>query len=144
LNVHGVKYVRRTEIHTAEPSVPPESSFIKIEIAIEMLKICKSPGIGPVPAELLQTEGNTFHSEIHRFINFILNKEELPEQLKESTILSFDKDDKTDGSNYRGISLLSNCVQHFIQHYSAKVNSTCRRHYWESSAWISTSSVKCR
>jgi hypothetical protein len=43
-----------------------------------------------------------------KFINSIWNKEELPEQWKESIIVSIHKNgDKTDCSNYRGISLLS-------------------------------------
>jgi hypothetical protein len=33
-----------------------------------------------VLAELIEAGGNTLCSEIHRFINHILNKEELPEQ----------------------------------------------------------------
>jgi hypothetical protein len=37
LNVHGVKYVRQTEIHTAEPLVP-EPSDSEVEMAIEKLK----------------------------------------------------------------------------------------------------------
>jgi hypothetical protein len=47
-------------------------------------------------------------SEIHKRIISIWNKEELPEEWKESVILPvYKKDDKTDCSNYRGISLLS-------------------------------------
>jgi hypothetical protein len=44
-------------------------------------------------------------SEILKLINSIWNKEELPEQWKESVIVPiYKKDDKTDCSNYRGIS----------------------------------------
>jgi hypothetical protein len=51
---------------------------------------------------------NTLRSEIHKLINCIWNKEELPEQWKESIIVpSYKKGDKMDSSNYRGISLLS-------------------------------------
>jgi hypothetical protein len=47
-------------------------------------------------------------SEIHRFIKFIRNKGELPHQWKESIVVPIHKKgDKTDCSNYRGISLLS-------------------------------------
>jgi hypothetical protein len=44
LNVHGVKDVRQTKMHTAEPLVPKPSSS-EVEIAIEKLKRYKSPGI---------------------------------------------------------------------------------------------------
>jgi hypothetical protein len=47
-------------------------------------------------------------SEIHKLINSFWNKEELPDQWKESIIVPVDKkDDKIAFSNYRGISLLS-------------------------------------
>ena len=47
-------------------------------------------------------------SEIHKLINSIWNKEELPEEWKESSIVPvYKKGDRTDCSNYRGISILS-------------------------------------
>jgi hypothetical protein len=53
-------------------------------------------------------------SETHKLINSIWNKEELPNQWKESVIVPIHKKgDKTDCSNYRGISLLS--TSHKIQ-----------------------------
>jgi hypothetical protein len=61
------------------------------------LKRYKSPGIDQILAELIQAGGNTLHSEIHKLINCIWNKEELPEQWKESIIaLTYKKGDKTD------------------------------------------------
>jgi hypothetical protein len=67
----------------------------------------KSPGIAQIPAELIQAGGNTFRCEIHKFINCIRNKEELPEQWKESIIVHiYKKGDKADCNNYRGISPL--------------------------------------
>jgi hypothetical protein len=47
-------------------------------------------------------------SAIHKLINSVWNKEELPDQWKESIIVPIhEKDDTTDCNNYRGISLLS-------------------------------------
>jgi hypothetical protein len=47
-------------------------------------------------------------SAIHKLINSVWNKEELPEQWKESIIVPIrKKGDKTDCKNYSGISLLS-------------------------------------
>jgi len=43
-NVHGVKDVEQTELHTAEPLVPETSAF-EFEMALGNLKSHKSPGI---------------------------------------------------------------------------------------------------
>ena len=48
-NVHGVKDVGPAEIHTAELLVP-EPSAAEFELAINKLKIHKSPGIDQIPA----------------------------------------------------------------------------------------------
>jgi hypothetical protein len=105
LNVHGVNDVRQTEVHTAEPLVP-EPSACEVEMAIEKPKRHKSPGTDQIPAELIKAGGRTIRSEIHKLINCIWNKEELPEQWKESIVVPvYKKGDKTDCSNYRGLSL---------------------------------------
>jgi hypothetical protein len=68
----------------------------------------RSPGVDQIPAKLIKAGGRTIRSEIHKLINYIWNKEELPEQWKESIVVPiYKKGDKTDCSNYRGISLLS-------------------------------------
>jgi hypothetical protein len=52
--------------------------------------------------------GPSIRSEILKLIDSIWNKEEFPEQWKESIIVPiYKKGDKADCSNYRGISLLS-------------------------------------
>ena len=106
LNVHGAKDVRQADIHTAEPLVP-EPSASEVELAIEKIKSHKSPGIDQIPAELIKAGGRTIRCAIHKLIIFISNKEELPEEWKESIIVPIHKKwDKTDSNNYRGISLL--------------------------------------
>jgi hypothetical protein len=61
------------------------------------VKIYKSPGTDQTPAELIQTGVNTVRSGIHKHIDCFLNKEELPEQWKESvTVPIHNKGDKTD------------------------------------------------
>jgi hypothetical protein len=107
LNVHGVHDVRQMDIHTAEQLVP-DPSIVEVEIAVGKLKSFKSPGTDNILAELIKAEGETLYSEIRRLICCIWNKEELPQQWKESIILPiYEKGDKTDCNNYRGISLLS-------------------------------------
>jgi hypothetical protein len=107
LNVHAVHDVRQMDIRTAEPSVP-EISLVKVEIAIGKLKSYKSPGNDQILADLIKAGGETLYSEIHRLICSIWNKEELPQQWKESiTVPIYKKGDKTDCNNYQGIYLLS-------------------------------------
>jgi hypothetical protein len=67
------------------------------------------PGSDQIPGELIQACGETLHSEIHKIIKFIWNKEELSHQWKKSIVIPIHKkDDKTDCGDYQGISLLSN------------------------------------
>jgi len=67
----------------------------------------KLPSTDQIPAELIKAEGRAIRSEIHKLINSVWNKEELPEEWKESIIVPvYKKGDKRDCSNYRGISLL--------------------------------------
>jgi hypothetical protein len=94
------------DIQTAEPLVP-ESSLVEVEIATGKLKSYKYPGTDQIPIELIKAGCETLYSEIGRLICCIWNKEELPQQWKESIIIRIHKNsDKTDCNNYRGISLL--------------------------------------
>jgi hypothetical protein len=94
-------------MHTAEPLVPEPSSS-DVEVAIGKLKRYKSPGVDQIPAELIQAGGGTLRSEIRKLFKLMWNKEELPHQWKESVVVPIHKKgEKTDCSNYRGISLLS-------------------------------------
>jgi hypothetical protein len=100
LNVHGVHDVRQMDIHTAEPLIP-EPSLVEVEIAIGKLKSYKSPGTDNIPAELIKAGGETLYSEINRLICSIWNKEELPQQWKESIIiLIYKKGDKANCNDY--------------------------------------------
>jgi hypothetical protein len=81
--VHNVSDFRQIEVHTAEPLVPGPSR-LEVEIAIAKLKKYKSPGSDQIPAELIQPGSEILLSEIHKLINSVRNKEELPDQWKES------------------------------------------------------------
>jgi hypothetical protein len=107
LNIYNVSDVRQIEIHSAESLVPVPNN-LKVEIAIAKLTKYKSPDSDQIPAELIQTECETLVLVIHKLINSIWNKEEMPDQWKESIIVPVSKKgDKTNCNNYRGISLLS-------------------------------------
>ena len=79
----------------------------EFELAIEKLKSHKSPSINQIPTELIKAGSRTFRHEIHKLIISISNKEELPEEWKESIIVpTYKKGDNTDCIHYRGISIL--------------------------------------
>jgi hypothetical protein len=107
LNVHGVHDVKQMGIQTAEPLVP-EPSLAKVGVAIGKLKSYESPSTDQIPDELIKAGGEILGSQIYRLICSIWNKEELPQQWKESFIIPIYKmGDKTDCNNYQGLSLLS-------------------------------------
>ena len=69
-------------------------------MAIEMLKRHKSSGINQIPAELIRYV-------IHKLLISIWNREELPEEWKETIVVPiYKKGDNTNCSNYKDISLL--------------------------------------
>jgi hypothetical protein len=76
-NVHRVSDVLQIEIHTAELLAP--SSLFEVETAIVKLKMYKLPGSDQIPVELIQAGGETLQSDIHKLINYIWYKEELPD-----------------------------------------------------------------
>jgi hypothetical protein len=65
-------------VHIAEPLVPELSTF-EVETAIVKLRRYKSPGIDQIPAELIQTRGETLCFVNHKVINSIQSKEKLPQ-----------------------------------------------------------------
>jgi hypothetical protein len=72
-----------------------------VEIVIRELKSYKSSSTDNMPAELIKAGGETLYPEIHILICSIWNKEELPQQWKESVLIAIHKKgDKTDCNNY--------------------------------------------
>jgi hypothetical protein len=90
------------------------------------MKRYKSPSSEQIPAEMIQRGCETFVSAIHKLINSIWNKEELPDQWKESIILpihkKFIKLTVITIVGYKAI----NAVQKFNYHSSFKFNSMHR------------------
>jgi hypothetical protein len=83
----------------------PEPSVFEVDMSLKAKKTQKT-GIDQIPAELIKAGGRTTPSEIYNLIYSIWNKEELPEEWKESIIVpGYKKGDKTDCSNYTGLSI---------------------------------------
>jgi hypothetical protein len=87
MNVRNVNDVRQIEVHTAEPLVPGPSC-LEVEIAIAKLKKYKLPGSDQMLSELIQAGGEVLLYVIHKLIHSIWNREELPDQWKESMIVN--------------------------------------------------------
>jgi hypothetical protein len=96
----------------------------------DKIKRHKSLETDQIPAELIKAGDRTFRYEIHKLINLFWNKEELPEEWKESNnILMYRMGNKTDYSNYRGIShlspaykMLSNIMFSSLTLYAEEIN----------------------
>jgi hypothetical protein len=85
----------------AEPLVPGPS-LLEVKIAIAKLKKYKSPSSDQILTALIQTGGEMLLSAIHKLFNFIWNKQDLPDQLKQSIIVPIHKkSDKADCNNYQ-------------------------------------------
>jgi hypothetical protein len=84
------------------------AQHFEVEVAIEKLKIHKLPHTDWIIAELINAGGRKIHSEIHKLIDSLWNKEELPPQWKKLVVLPiFKKDGKT------GCNIIEAC--HFCQ-----------------------------
>ena len=137
---HAVGDVRQTKTHTAGLLVPEPSAF-EFEIAIEKLKRHKSPGNDQIPAELIKAESRVNSSENLKLTNSILSTEEFPEKWTESFIVFiYKKGDKTDCSDYKGMSLLSTMYKILSSILLSRL-TPYGRNYWGSSMWISKQQV---
>jgi hypothetical protein len=126
LNVHGVNDDMQREIHTAEALVPKPDAF-EVEVAIVKPERHKSPGIDQIPAELIKAGSKRIRSKVHKFINFISNKEELPEEWKELIFVPFYKKGVKQNVAVIGAYHFRQLHTTFYSSPAVKVNSICRR-----------------
>jgi hypothetical protein len=80
--MYNISDARQIKVHMAERLVLGPSR-LGVEIAIAKLKKYKSAVSDQIPAELIQAGGGILLSAIHKLINSISSKEELPDQWKE-------------------------------------------------------------
>jgi hypothetical protein len=76
--VHNVNSVGQAEMLTVDRLVLNPTS-IAVESAVTPLNKYKSPGSDQIPAELIQVGGEILLSAIHKLMNSVWNKEELPD-----------------------------------------------------------------
>jgi hypothetical protein len=80
----------------------PDPNPSEVESDIANLERFKSPGSDQILAELIQAGDETLRSEIHKLVNYIWDKEELPDLWNESVIVQICKK-----NDCQGILLLS-------------------------------------
>lgn len=97
--------------------------------AIKEMKNYKAPGSDGISSEMLKAGGIELASQLHKLIEDIWEKEEMPLDWEEAVIVPLHKKgDKEDPKNYRGISLLntsykvlSKIIQRRIEVYSEEI-----------------------
>jgi sorting nexin-29 len=79
---------------------------MRVKFQLQRSEMYKSPCSYQIPANLIQAGRETLQFEIHKLVDFTWNKEEFPDQWKESIAISiYKKGDKRECSNYRGMSV---------------------------------------
>jgi hypothetical protein len=116
------------QVYTTEPLVPELSAF-EFEMATEKLKRHKSPSSDQIPAELIKAWGRTIHCEIHKLLNSIRHKEELPEKWKVSNLPIYSRDDENKTTVIIQAYNFCHYVQNVIIHPVVIVNSICRGNF---------------
>jgi hypothetical protein len=118
VNVHNVSDVRQMEVHTVEQLVPVPSR-LEVEIATAKLKKYKSPGSDEILVKLIKVRGESLLSLIHKLIHSIWDREELPDQWKESIVIPIHKKCNKTGCN---IILGYHCYQLHTTFYQISIS----------------------
>ena len=80
----------------------------EVRKAVKQMKCNKASGGDGIPAEVYKHGGTTLVRHLHRLFLKIWKNEEVPQELKDASIVTiFKKGSRTECVNYRGISLLS-------------------------------------
>lgn len=81
----------------------------EVKQAVKTLKSRKAAGEDGIPPEVFKYGGIELIRRLHKLFLRIWNEEDVPQQLKDATIVTIfkNKGSRTDCGNYRGISLLA-------------------------------------
>ncbi len=79
------------------------------EEPIKQLKSGKAAGVDTIPPKVWKNGGPALHAKLHKFFVFCWEQGKLPQDLRDAVIITLykNKGEKSDCSNYRGITLLS-------------------------------------
>jgi hypothetical protein len=113
--MHGAGGVRQTAMHTAE-NLCQSLVSLSLRLLLEKMKRYKLRDVDRNPAELIHEGGEKLYSEIHKLIKLIWNKEELPQQWKESIVVPIHK--KGDKTNLVIIEVF-HCCQLYTKFYQS-------------------------
>ena len=112
------------EFHTEE-STEPDISVRELEEALKRMKNGKASGVDQIPAELLKNMGETGNIWLLELFDMLWNGQDIPEDWSKDLICPvYKKGDKTECSNYRGISLMS----HTFKVYERILEKRLRRY----------------
>ncbi|XP_063614375.1 uncharacterized protein LOC134787527 [Penaeus indicus] len=84
-------------------------SMEEVSKAIEQLKSGKAAGVDRIPPEIWKDGGPTLYNKLHELLVCCWEQSKLPRDLRDAVIITLykNKGEKSDCSNYRGITLLS-------------------------------------
>nr|XP_054768285.1 uncharacterized protein LOC129275831 [Lytechinus pictus] len=90
-----------------ELDVPP--SLQELTKAIEQMKSGKAAGVDGIPPEIWKCGGPVLHNKLHELLVCCWEQGKLPGDLRDAVIITLykNKGERSDCSNYRGITLLS-------------------------------------
>ena len=106
VNDSAIQQIPQQPVKTELDKAPTLQEVIK---AIEQLKSGKAAGVDGIPPEIWKHGGETLHSKLHELFTCCWEKGKLPQDLRDAVIITLykNKGEKSDCSNYRGITLLS-------------------------------------
>ena len=97
------------------PQLPPiealdePPTLEELTVAIDQLKSHKAAGVDGIPPEIWKHGGPELHVKLHDLLVCCWEQGKLPQDLRDAVIITLykNKGEKSDCSNYRGITLLS-------------------------------------
>ena len=106
VQVSAILRIPQQPVKTEMDEVP---TLVEITKAIDQLKSGKAAGVDGIPSEIWKHGGPALHAKLHELFTCCWKQGKLPQDLRDAVIITLykNKGEKSDCSNYRGITLLS-------------------------------------